>query len=123
MDKIQLNNMQFYGFHGLLPEENKLGQRFNVDVELHLDLKKAGQTDNMLDSVHYGHAFDLVKGIVEGEARNLIEAVAEDIATQLLANFELMDACNVKVIKPDPPIPGHLQSVSVEIYRGRDQNE
>lgn len=123
MDKIHLNNLQFYGFHGLLPEENKLGQRFNVDIEMFVDLKKAGQTDNMLDSVHYGHAFDVVKRIVEGEAKNLIEAVAEDIATQLLNNFELMDACNVKVIKPDPPIPGHYQSVAVEIYRKRDQNE
>lgn len=123
MDKILLNNMQFYGFHGLFPEENKLGQRFNVDVEMFVDLKKAGQTDHMLDSVHYGHAFDLVKRIVEGEAKNLIESVAEDIATQLLSNFDLIKACKVKVIKPDPPIPGHYQSVAVEIYREKNQNE
>ncbi|WP_249872191.1 dihydroneopterin aldolase [Oceanobacillus saliphilus] len=117
MDKILLNNMQFYGFHGLLPEENKLGQRFNVDVELYLDLKKAGNTDNMHDSVHYGHVYDVVKEVVEGEAKKLIEAVAERIANELLSSFELLEACRVKVIKPDPPIPGHYQSVAVEIYR------
>lgn len=119
MDKIIIKDMQFYGFHGLLPEENKLGQRFNVDVELFLSLQTAGETDDMTDSVHYGHAYDLVKAIVEGEAMNLIEAVAETIATELLGNFDLLSACNVKVIKPDPPIPGHYQSVAVEIYRER----
>lgn len=119
MDKILLKNMQFYGYHGLFPEENKLGQRFNIDLEMFLDLKKAGQTDDMLASVHYGHAFDLVKSVVEGKAKDLIEAVAEEIATQLLAQFNLIDACTVKVVKPDPPIPGHLESVAVEIYRER----
>ena len=117
MDKILLNNLQFYGFHGLLPEENKLGQRFNVDIELFVDLKKAGRTDDMMDSIHYGHAYELVKEIVEGEARNLIEAVAELIANELLEKFDLLRACRVKVIKPDPPIPGHYQSVAVEIFR------
>lgn len=120
MDKIILKEMQFYGFHGLLPEENKLGQRFNVDVELFVDLKTAGRTDEMTDSVHYGYAYDVVKQVVEGKPKNLIEAVAESIATKLLENFDLLVACNVKVIKPDPPIPGHYQSVAVEIYRERE---
>lgn len=119
MDKILLNNMQFYGFHGLLPEEKTLGQRFNVNIELFLDLKKAGETDYMLDSIHYGEAHNLVKDIVEGEPKNLIEAVAEAIATELLSSFYLLKACTVKVIKPDPPIRGHYESVAVEIYRER----
>lgn len=117
MDKIILHHMQFYGYHGLLPEENKLGQRFNVDVTLFVDLKKAGKTDDMNDSVHYGQAYELVRGVVEGEAKNLIEAVAETIANKLLTSFDLLTAVNVKLIKPDPPIPGHYQSVAVEIYR------
>ena len=117
MDKIILTNMQFYGFHGLLPEENKLGQRFNVDLELLFDTSKAGISDKMYDSIDYSQAYQHVKKIVEGEAKNLIEAVAESIATDLLSSFELLKACRVKVIKPDPPIPGHYQSVAVEIYR------
>ncbi len=120
-DKILLNNLQFYGFHGLLPEENKLGQRFHIDIELFVDLKKAGQTDNMYDSIHYGHAFELVKRVVEGEAKNLIETVAETIAGELFHAFDLLTACIVKVTKPDPPIPGHYQSVAVEIYREREK--
>jgi len=119
MDKILLNNMQFYGFHGLLPEENKLGQRFNVDVTLFTDLQKPGQSDEMHDSIHYGHAYELVQKTVEGEAKNLIETVAESIADELLTSFDLLSACTVKVTKPDPPIPGHYQSVAVEIFRER----
>ena len=118
-DKILLNNMQFYGFHGLLPEENKLGQRFNVDITLFTDLQKPGRTDDMHDSIHYGHAYELVQKVVEGEAKNLIEAVAETIADELLTSFDLLAACTVKVTKPDPPIPGHYQSVAVEIFRER----
>lgn len=119
MDKILLNRMQFYGYHGLFAEENKLGQRFNVDVELFVDLQKAGQTDEMNDSIHYGHAYELIQRIVEGERKNLIEAVAEAISSTLLASFSLLEACTVKVTKPDPPIPGHYDSVAVEIYRER----
>lgn len=112
-----LNNMQFYGYHGLFPEENRLGQRFNVDVELFLDLKKPGKTDEMTDSVDYGHAYELAKQIVEGEVKKMIEAVAESLAEKLLVSFGLLQACTVRVTKPDPPIPGHYQSVAVEIYR------
>lgn len=111
--------MQFYGYHGLLPEENKLGQRFNVDLELYLDLKKPGHTDNMYDSIDYGHVYQLVQEFVEGQVKKLIEAVAEGIAEKLLAAFDLLAACKVTVTKPDPPIPGHYTSVAVEIYRER----
>ncbi|KAB8126415.1 dihydroneopterin aldolase [Gracilibacillus oryzae] len=121
MDKIYLNQMMFYGYHGLFPEERKLGQRFSVDLILELDLSKPGKTDQMEHSINYGAAYKLVKEIVEGEAVNLVEALAENIATQLLLDFSLLQACNVKVYKPDPPIPGHYQSVAVEIYRERKQ--
>lgn len=120
MDKIILQNMQFYGYHGLLPEEKKLGQRFNVDVTLYLSTKRAGVTDDMHDSIHYGEAFQRIERIVEGASINLLEAVAEKIAQDLLASFSLLEACEVKVIKPNPPIAGHYESVAVEIYRERE---
>jgi len=111
--------MEFYGYHGLFQEENKLGQRFYVDVELETSLKTAGKTDNMNDSIDYGKVYFIIKDIVEGEAKNLIETVAEDIADALLSTFLTLKACTVKVIKPDPPIPGHYESVAVQIYRER----
>src|SRR5690625_657829 len=117
MDKILLNNMEFYGFHGLLPEEKKIGQRVTVDVELFLSLRWTVETVYMNDYNDYVHLYELVEEIVEGDSMNLIEAVVDMNATQLLDSFSLLSACTVKVIKPDPPIPGHYQSVAVEIYR------
>jgi len=119
MDKIILKGMQFYGYHGLFSEERKLGQRFHVDVDLYTSLKDAGQTDRMEASIHYGEAYEKIRDIVEGTPYNLIEAVAESVAHRLLTDFDTLAACTVKVIKPDPPIPGHYESVAVEIHRER----
>ncbi|WP_181351186.1 dihydroneopterin aldolase [Thalassobacillus sp. CUG 92003] len=119
MDKIHVTQMEFYGYHGLFPEENKLGQRFYVDLELELDLKPASVNDDMNESIDYGEIYQVTRTIVEGEAKNLVETVAERLAEQLLGTFGKLSACKVKVIKPDPPIPGHYDAVAVEIYRSR----
>lgn len=120
MDKIYLEHMEFYGYHGVYKEENKLGQRFIVDLTLELDLKAAGETDNLNMTVNYAEAYNLVKGIVEGKPFQLVESVAEKIANNLLQSFDIQ-TCTVKVIKPDPPIPGHYRSVAVEIMRDKDE--
>ncbi|SDN84641.1 dihydroneopterin aldolase [Bacillus sp. OK048] len=119
MDRIFVNQMEFYGYHGVFPEENKLGQRFIVDLMVQVDLKKAGETDELEYSVNYGELFLVCKEIVEGKPFKLIEAVAEKIATTVLEHFPLVLEATIKVIKPDPPIPGHYQSVAVEITRRR----
>ena len=119
MDKIYVNQMEFYGYHGVFPEETKLGQRFVVDVIVETDLSKAGHSDHLEDSVNYGEIFEVVKGIVEGKPFKLLEAIAERITDELLARFSTIHSCTVKVIKPNPPIPGNYHSVAVEITRGR----
>lgn len=119
VDKIYVNQMEFYGYHGVFPEETKLGQRFIVDVIVETDLSKAGHSDHLDDSINYGEIFEVVKGIVEGKPFKLIEAIAERITGELLARFSTIQTCTVKVIKPNPPIPGIYNSVAVEITRGR----
>ncbi|KAB7663141.1 dihydroneopterin aldolase [Bacillus sp. B1-b2] len=119
MDKIKLNQMEFYGYHGVFQEENKLGQRFIVDLEVEVDLRMAGETDNLEYSVNYGQLYFDVKEIVEGVPYKLIEAVSEKIAQALLSSYERIISVKVSVIKPDPPIPGHYKSVAVEIVRTR----
>lgn len=119
MDKIYLNQMEFYGYHGVFPEENKLGQRFIVDLVLYADLSKAGQTDELTYTVNYAEAYQIVQKIVEGQNVKLVEKLAEVIADRLLAAFAIVNKCTVKVIKPDPPIRGHYHSVAVEITRGK----
>ncbi|WP_050613596.1 dihydroneopterin aldolase [Bacillus testis] len=119
MDKIYVNDMEFYGYHGVLPEETRLGQRFRVDLTVEVDLAQAGKTDDLRYSVNYAELYQTCREIVEGKPYQLIEAVAEKIADEVLARYQAVAQCRVKVIKPDPPIPGHYASVAVEIMRGR----
>lgn len=119
MDFIHLNNMEFYGFHGALPEETRLGQRFRVNLSMAVDLKGAGETDDLERTVNYAEVFDLCRAIVEGEPKKLIESVAERIAGEVLRVYSAkVKGCKVTVVKPDPPIRGHYESVAVEITRG-----
>lgn len=119
MDKIILNRLSFYGYHGLFQEEKQLGQRFLVDATLNVNLKKAGKKDDMQQSIDYGAAFTLIEQIVTGDSKNLIEAVAEEIAASLLNHFPSLHSCVIKVTKPNPPISGQYESVAVEINRSR----
>ena len=119
LDKIFLNKLAFYGYHGVFPEENKLGQRYYVDLALELDLQPAGKSDDINHSIDYGQVYEVTKTILEGPPYRLIESAAERVAGELLNAFPLLQACRVKVVKPDPPIPGHYESVAVEIYRER----
>lgn len=119
LDKIYVNEMEFYGYHGVFPEENRLGQRFMVDLMVSIDLKKAGETDQLMYSVNYAELYAVCKEIVEGQPYKLVEAVAEKIAGTILNKFPLIMDVTVKLIKPDPPIPGHYKSVAVEITRSR----
>ncbi|MBT2759339.1 dihydroneopterin aldolase [Mesobacillus foraminis] len=119
MDKIHLNEMKFYGYHGVFSEETRLGQRFAVDLTVEVDLSEAGKSDHLDDSINYAELYQVCKDVVEGPPFKLVEAVAEKIAQELLAKFEQIAVCHVTVIKPDPPIPGHYKSVAVEITRSR----
>lgn len=119
IDKIYVNGMEFYGYHGVFKEENKLGQRFRVDLMVELNLKSAGETDDLEHTVNYAELYNYCKKIVEGKPYKLVEAVAEQIAKEIIANFDIVQYCTVKMIKPDPPIPGHYKEVAVEIRRGR----
>ncbi|WP_018663713.1 dihydroneopterin aldolase [Heyndrickxia acidiproducens] len=121
MDKIIIKDMEFYGYHGVLAEETKLGQRFRVSMELQLDLKKAGTTDDLHETVNYAEVYQMAKRIVEGEPCCLIETVAEKLAAAVLDTFLKVMEITVNITKPDPPIPGHYRSVAVEMTRRRVQ--
>lgn len=112
--------MAFYGYHGVFSEENRLGQRFYVDLMIELDLREAGKTDDLNHTINYADLYELCKSIVEGEPFKLVEALCEKIATEALATFQQISQITVKVVKPDPPIPGHYDSVAIEMTRGRD---
>lgn len=119
MDKIYINKMQFYGYHGVYQEENKLGQRFFVDVILEMDTRPAGLSDDLQLTVNYADVYDLTRRIVEGNPVKLVESLTEKISTQILNSFPIVEAVTVRVTKPDPPIAGYYDSVAVEVRRER----
>lgn len=118
-DKILLQGMVFYGYHGVNPAERELGQRFVVDLELTTDLAAAGNSDDLGMTVNYASAFKVAREVVEGQAANLIETVAERVAAALLNRFPL-ESVKVRVRKPWAPVKGSvLDWVAVEIIRNR----
>lgn len=121
MDKILLSNLGFYGYHGLLKEESALGQKFFIDMELYLDTKEAGLTDDMHKSVSYADVYEVIKNIVENERFNLLEALAENISIKVLEKFELINEVMVRVRKPEAPVNGIFDYFGVEIRRSRHE--
>lgn len=119
LDKVFVTGMKFYAYHGVFPEENKLGQRFIVDVVLEADLKEAAKSDDIEKSVDYGEVYEAAKQVLEGRTYNLVESIAEEVAAQVLKTFFIVERTTVKVLKPDPPIPGHYDHVAIEIVRDR----
>lgn len=118
-DKLVLRGLQFFGFHGVKPEEKKLGQKFMVDVDAWLDLSVAGQTDNIHDSVSYTDIYRIAKEAVEGSSQNLLESVAHLIANTTLLKFPQISAVRVMVGKPHVAVPGPVDYLGVEITRRR----
>ncbi len=118
-DRIFLEGMLFYGYHGVNQEERVLGQRFVVDLELFRDLSEAGRSDELSQTVNYASVFKTAREIVEGPPANLIETVAERLAATVLERFPA-DAVRVRVRKPWAPVKGSaMEAVGVEIYRQR----
>ncbi|RKP45395.1 dihydroneopterin aldolase [Cohnella endophytica] len=122
MDRMLLKRMVFYGYHGVYPEENKLGQKYYVDLDLIMNLQRAAQSDDVADTVNYAEIHALVKGIVEGPPVKLIETLAEKIASAVLGTYTSIIKATVSVTKPNPPFDITFDGVTVEFRRQRDAN-
>ena len=118
-DRIVLEGMRFYGFHGVNPEERALGQEYLVDLTVELDLGRAGRSDHLKDTISYARIYRAVREVMEGEPRNLLEAAAQSIADRVLSDFPV-ESVSVRVKKPHPPIRGSIiEYATVEIFRRR----
>jgi len=123
-DEVFLESLRFYAYHGVSPEERAQGQRFIVDIRLATDLRAAGGTDDLTQTVNYSAVYKRVKAIVEGTPRNLIEALAEHIASALLVDFSAATAVTVTVRKPEVALKGAvLDSAGVRIHRRRETQQ
>ena len=94
MDKILLNNMAFFGTHGVLQEEKTLGQKFFIDAELYLDLKDAGKTDDLTMTVSYADVYEIIKTYAQDKCYDLLEALGENICNCILKNYKTIKEIN-----------------------------
>lgn len=117
--RIHLKNMLFYGYHGDLAEENKLGQRFIVDLALTLDIAEVARTDDLEATVDYVRVHEVCRKIVEEEQVRMIETLAVRIADRLLAEFSRIATVDIVVKKPSVPIKGVMDYVAIETSRSR----
>ena len=117
MDRILIEGMSFFGHHGVYPAERETGTHFTVDVALELDVSEAGRSDRLEDTLDYRAAYALVREVLEGEPRRLVEALAQRTAERLLT-LERVRRATVTVRKR-PPLPGAQGTVGVEVSRSR----
>ncbi|NJK84822.1 MAG: dihydroneopterin aldolase [Bacteroidales bacterium] len=116
MGLIELENMEFYAFHGHYREERIVGNRFLVNVTLETALEKAAQTDSLEDTLNYQKVYLIVKQEMAKKS-HLLENIASRILDALYAHFDTIQSAKVKVSKLNPPMGGKMDCVSVTLKR------
>ena len=115
-DLITLTGLTVFGYHGVFDHEKRDGQNFVVDLRIWLDLSAAAATDDLTKTVHYGELAEVAAGIIAGPPKDLIEAVAGEIADAVLAKFPV-ETVEVTIHKPSAPIPLNFADVGVTLRR------
>lgn len=118
MDQIQITGLEIYAYHGVYPEETRLGQRFRMDAVLRLSTRGAGRTDDLAKSVNYGEVSHFMVKFLKEHTYKLIEAAVEELAHALLLEYGLLRSVTLTLHKPEAPIGLPIADVAVRIDRG-----
>ena len=118
-DVIRIHNAVFYAYHGTMSDEQNLGGKFEVDVELFCNLQEAGQSDSLMHTVDYAKVYQKMKSLVVDRKFYLIEALGTHIANGILHEFPPVEKVIVRVRKRNPPVKGVVDSVEAEIVKER----
>ena len=116
MDCIRIINLKIPGRHGVYEFEKEKDGLFELDVELFLDLKSAGKSDDLAITINYDEAVGIITEVFNSKDRNLIESVAEDIARELLSKYTISKVM-IRIRKPHAPISANFDTVEVELDR------
>ncbi len=119
-DRIILKDLGFYGYHGLMSEEKKLGQRFFIDLKCGVDLSAPATTDLVSQTVSYAAIYDTVKFAFETKRMHLIEAVAQNIVDGIFSDFSEVNWIKIRVRKPEAPIAMVRGEAAIELHRHRN---
>lgn len=117
MDCISIKNLETYAYHGVYEEEQKNGQHFYVSTDLYLSTREAGIHDELQCSVHYGEVCEFINAFMNNNIYMLLEAVAENLTTELLIAYPLVEKIRLTVSKPEAPIGLPFEDVAVTIER------
>jgi 7,8-dihydroneopterin aldolase/epimerase/oxygenase len=116
---IRLRNAVFYAYHGVLLDEQNLGGKFEVDVDLYCDLSRGAKSDHLQDTVNYERVYDCIRTLVLEKKYLLLESLASAVGRGILKNFSKVHSVTVKVRKPSAPVKGIIDYVEVELTETR----
>lgn len=119
MDCIYLTGIRAYGYTGYLKEEQVLGQWFEVDVKLWLDLSTSARTDAIEHTIDYRSIISLVQNLVKTSKFALVERLAGSIADSILGSSDLLKQVQVILSKPAAPIPDFGGKITIELIRSK----
>ncbi|WP_092871926.1 2-amino-4-hydroxy-6-hydroxymethyldihydropteridine diphosphokinase [Acetitomaculum ruminis] len=117
MDYVNINNLEIFANHGVFPEENFLGQKFLVSAKMGVDIRKAGLSDDLNNTLNYGEICQYITDFMKNNTFKLIETVVERLAEKMLLNFELLKSIELTIKKPWAPIGLPLETASITIKR------
>lgn len=116
-DQIKITDLEVFANHGVFSEENKLGQKFLVSAVLYTDTRKAGKTDDLTASIHYGEVSAFITKYMKEHTYQLLERVAETLAEEMLKSISGLCKIDLEIKKPWAPVGLPLKTVSVKISR------
>jgi len=121
--RVRLVNAVFYGHHGVMQEEHKVGGRYEVDVGVELDFEEAALHDDLTRTVNYEKVYDFVRTLVTENNFYLIEKLAYRIAQQVLETYPNIEGVEVTVRKPNPPVGGPCDRAEATYHVDNSQEE
>ena len=118
LDEIRIEELEVFANHGVFPEENVLGQKFLVTAVLYTDTRRAGKTDELTASIHYGEVSAFIEKYLREHTFHLLERAAESLAEEMLLSIPLLRKVRLTIKKPWAPVRLPLKTVSVSVERG-----
>jgi dihydroneopterin aldolase len=119
---IRIKKATFYGYHGVLSEEQAVGGKFEADVDMYTDFSKAATKDDLAETIDYHKAYKFIYKLALDEKHYLIESLATKIANELLQNFKQIQKVCVRIRKNNPPLGGVVDCVEIEVIKERNES-
>ena len=114
---IRLKGASFYAYHGAMQEEQNIGGKFEVDIEMHTDFSEAAKDDNLKKTIDYTEVYKFINEIIHQKKYYLIESIATDIADKVLSHFPNVSKVTATVRKKSVPVGGIIDHVEAEVTK------